>query len=162
VYVFQLTGPQARHEALLIGKHTLVIDNPMLTVRHVKGKNPVRVIWCTDAVENNALHVFNSMASTVFIKNGYGTSDAIHWYLQKTSPKALDVAELLYSYNLQSVLIEGGAKVLQQFIAEGLANRIVKIVNPELFLKKGVKAPSVQITNAPYNLGNDLVFDVKY
>lgn len=153
---------RARHEALLIGKQTLLIDNPELTVRHVVGKNPVRVIWCTNADVDSTLHVFNSKASTVFIKNGYGTSDATHWYLQNNLPKALDVAELLYTCNIQSVLIEGGAKVLQQFIAEGLANRIVKIVNPELFLKKGVKAPPMQITEKPYKLGKDLIYDIKY
>ena len=31
-------------DAIIIGKNTVKLDNPLLTVRHVKGKNPVRVI----------------------------------------------------------------------------------------------------------------------
>ena len=31
-------------DAIIIGKNTVELDNPLLTVRHVKGKNPVRII----------------------------------------------------------------------------------------------------------------------
>jgi 2,5-diamino-6-(ribosylamino)-4(3H)-pyrimidinone 5'-phosphate reductase len=31
-------------DAILIGKRTMMIDNPSLTARYVKGKNPVRII----------------------------------------------------------------------------------------------------------------------
>ena len=31
-------------DAIIIGKNTLVRDNPLLTVRYSKGKNPIRII----------------------------------------------------------------------------------------------------------------------
>ncbi|HJW20616.1 MAG TPA: dihydrofolate reductase family protein, partial [Candidatus Nitrosotalea sp.] len=31
-------------DAVLVGKNTVNIDNPLLTVRYVKGKNPIRII----------------------------------------------------------------------------------------------------------------------
>ncbi len=31
-------------DAILVGKNTIVVDDPLLTVRHVKGKNPIRII----------------------------------------------------------------------------------------------------------------------
>ena len=31
-------------DAIIIGKNTVEYDNPLLTVRHVKGKNPIRII----------------------------------------------------------------------------------------------------------------------
>src|SRR5574341_1000455 len=35
---------RSRVDAILVGKHTMTIDDPSLTVRHVKGKNPIRII----------------------------------------------------------------------------------------------------------------------
>ena len=35
---------RSKVDAILIGKNTLLQDDPLLTVRHVKGKNPIRII----------------------------------------------------------------------------------------------------------------------
>ena len=35
---------RSKVDAILIGKNTLLQDNPLLTVRHTKGKNPIRII----------------------------------------------------------------------------------------------------------------------
>ena len=35
---------RAKHDAILIGWRTAVLDDPILTVRYTKGKNPVRII----------------------------------------------------------------------------------------------------------------------
>lgn len=153
---------RAQHESILIGKQTLITDNPELTVRHVSGKNPIRLIWCTDSPIEHGFNIFNAKAKTVIIQNGIGTSDSRHWFLQKHKPLALDVAQLLYNQNIYSVLVEGGAKVIQQCISEGIANRIIKIVNPHVVLKKGVKAPQLQLNCKPYKLGEDFVYDIKY
>ena len=35
---------RSRIDAILVGKNTILKDDPLLTVRHTKGKNPIRVI----------------------------------------------------------------------------------------------------------------------
>ena len=35
---------RSKVDAILIGKNTLLQDNPLLTVRYTKGKNPIRII----------------------------------------------------------------------------------------------------------------------
>ena len=35
---------RSKFDAILIGKNTVEQDDPLLTVRHVKGKNPIRII----------------------------------------------------------------------------------------------------------------------
>ena len=35
---------RSEFDAILVGKNTIEQDNPLLTVRHVKGKNPIRII----------------------------------------------------------------------------------------------------------------------
>jgi len=35
---------RSKVDAILVGKNTVLRDNPMLTVRHIKGKNPIRII----------------------------------------------------------------------------------------------------------------------
>ena len=43
--------------------------------------------------------------------------------------------------NIQSVLVEGGAKLLQSFIDEKLYDEIIVITNPVLFIGQGLDAP---------------------
>ena len=41
---------RASVDAILIGKRTMMIDDPSLTVRYAKGKNPIRIIMGRDRV----------------------------------------------------------------------------------------------------------------
>ncbi len=35
---------RSKVDAILVGKNTVLLDNPLLTVRYTKGKNPIRII----------------------------------------------------------------------------------------------------------------------
>ncbi len=54
------------------------------------------------------------------------------------------ILEALYSLQIQSVLIEGGAKLLQSFIDEGLWDEARIITNEQMIIGEGVLAPVLQ------------------
>ncbi|HUR11260.1 MAG TPA: dihydrofolate reductase family protein, partial [Flavitalea sp.] len=54
------------------------------------------------------------------------------------------VLNALYHHNIQSVLVEGGQKVLQSFIDEDIWDEAYVITNTEMYSGQGIKAPSLQ------------------
>ncbi|MCC6582735.1 MAG: bifunctional diaminohydroxyphosphoribosylaminopyrimidine deaminase/5-amino-6-(5-phosphoribosylamino)uracil reductase RibD [Chitinophagales bacterium] len=107
-YVHQL---RAAHQAILVGKKTVLSDNPELSVRHWKGKNPIRIILGNANDIPADFNIFNNTAATVFLS-------AEH----KQPLSVSEILSQLYHKNIISVLVEGGADVLQQFIESNLWN----------------------------------------
>jgi diaminohydroxyphosphoribosylaminopyrimidine deaminase/5-amino-6-(5-phosphoribosylamino)uracil reductase len=62
------------------------------------------------------------------------------------------VAAYLYSNGVQSLLIEGGAQILNHFISEGLWDE-ARIFTGDIFFRGGVKAPEI---------GGKVISDVKF
>lgn len=96
---------RAQHQAILVGKRTVLADNPELTLRYWKGKNPLRVVLGNETDIPGHYHIFNSDAQTLFIRSKGHT----------TVPVPL-ILDQLREHPLISVLVEGGAHTLEQFI----------------------------------------------
>jgi diaminohydroxyphosphoribosylaminopyrimidine deaminase/5-amino-6-(5-phosphoribosylamino)uracil reductase len=111
-------------QAILIGTNTVLQDNPNLTVRNWTGKNPIRVILDKNDMLSKSLNIFNHEAETILIK--------------ETSAKA--ICEKLFEANINSIIIEGGAKTLQTFIDENIWDE-ARVFTGQLSFKNGVKAP---------------------
>ena len=117
-YVHQL---RAEHQAILTGKNTVLTDNPKLNVRHWQGKNPIRIVLGDeDGIPKN-YHVFNEDAATFFFHSIDHQPSTIGTILHQ-----------LYQKNIISVLVEGGANVLQQFIDANAWNEAVVITSDEV------------------------------
>ena len=114
---------RGEEDAILVGTSTALIDNPALTVRLWKGKNPMRVLIdkelkvCTDAA------IFNEEAETIVFN-----AKLTEWGKSKKLI-ALENFELylpqqilyqLYLLDVQSLIVEGGARTLQSFIDAGV------------------------------------------
>ena len=68
--------------------------------------------------------------------------DAVTVKLNNDQPVCFQIAEYLYSAGIQSLLIEGGAKVLNHFISYGLWDE-ARIFTGKKFFRGGVKAPVI-------------------
>ena len=44
---------RSKVDAILVGKNTVLVDNPLLTVRHTIGKNPTRIILDSKGILSN-------------------------------------------------------------------------------------------------------------
>lgn len=115
---------RTEEQAILVGYTTVLEDNPSLTTREWDGRNPIRVVLDQKETLSKDLNVFDHKAKTLCIK--------------ETSAKAM--CEKLHEANINSVIIEGGAKTLQLFIEENLWDEARIFIGKTSF-KKGVKAP---------------------
>lgn len=133
-------------KAILVGRNTAVLDNPSLTVRHWRGENPLRVVIDKDLSVPISSALFDDSAPTIVfnsVKNDF---------VGKTEYVCLDfdgdvlggVLSFLYSRNIQSLMVEGGAFTLNEFIDRGLWDEAV-VEKTRVSLGNGVSAPVMKV-----------------
>lgn len=115
---------RARHQAILVGTRTALWDNPTLTTRYWHGNNPLRL----------TIDRHNSLPPTLHLKDG-NIPTVIY-----TQENLQEILSDLYNRGIQSLLVEGGAKLLQAFINEGLWDEAY-IETAPFSLKQGIAAP---------------------
>ncbi|UAB76791.1 bifunctional diaminohydroxyphosphoribosylaminopyrimidine deaminase/5-amino-6-(5-phosphoribosylamino)uracil reductase RibD [Mesoflavibacter sp. SCSIO 43206] len=115
---------RAEEQAILVGTNTVLQDNPTLTVRDWTGKNPTRIVLDKNESLDKTFLVFNAEAETLTFKD--------------RTVKA--ICDQLFKSEINSVIIEGGAKTLQLFIDENLWDE-ARVFKGKTIFKSGVKAP---------------------
>jgi len=148
-----ITGPLAKQlnhkwrgeeDAILVGKNTAMIDNPQLTNRN-GCKNPIRIVIDKNLAIPITHHIYNDEAKTI-IFNEVKTNvvDNIH-YVQMEDMQfylAQKIAFQLYLMDIQSVIIEGGAQILDQFIIANLWDE-ARIFTATKKWEDGIAAPKL-------------------
>lgn len=135
---------RAEADAILVGRRTAELDNPSLTVRHWYGKNPVRVVLDRELTLSPDLHLFDGTVKTlVFTAKEHPDREGVEYirldYSQEIIPQVLTA---LYQRGLQTLLVEGGSRVLQSFIDAALWDEMVVEASARS-LHSGVKAPEI-------------------
>ena len=138
-FVHQL---RSQEEAILVGTKTALTDDPSLTTREVEGRNPVRILLDLDLKVPENFKIFNGEAKTIVFntKKNSVLNDLIFVKINRENV-AEEMLKHLYELQFQSVLIEGGAFTLQQFIDKNLWDEAIIIKNENLLLENGTKAP---------------------
>lgn len=132
---------RTQHDAILIGYRTAVMDNPRLTVRHLEGKNPLRVVWDPENGLPKDLQILKDDL-LVWIFNRYCERKMG----EKIWKKAADLKEVLrylLEADLGTVLVEGGRATLDFFISCNLWDQIYVFKALNVLAQNGVAAPSV-------------------
>lgn len=135
---------RADEHAILVGPQTALNDNPSLTVRKTEGKNPIRILIDFDLIVPQHFNIFNHEAETIIfntIKDEVISN--ISFIKIKKENLISQMMDKLYEKNIQSIIVEGGAKTLQHFIDEGIWDEAIVIKNENLFLSNGTKAPFI-------------------
>lgn len=117
---------RTQEQAILIGANTALMDNPMLTARLCSGANPLRAVASAHTTLPPDLNIFNSEAQTLVLRT--------------RSP--VEMLNTLYQKQVQSVMVEGGAHLLQSFINEGLWDECRIFTSPQRF-GEGAAAPRI-------------------
>lgn len=139
---------RARHDAILVGTRTALLDNPALDVRHWAGRAPLRLVIDRVGVLPADLKLFDGSAPTVV----YTALEIVDKFGKNVEQIELDfnmdilpqILSHLAKNNLNSLLVEGGATLLRSFIASGLWDYARVESNPALMLGAGVEAPMVE------------------
>jgi diaminohydroxyphosphoribosylaminopyrimidine deaminase/5-amino-6-(5-phosphoribosylamino)uracil reductase len=135
---------RAAEQAILVGAGTIRADNPRLNVREWKGADPIKLILSSSGSFSSKLTDNDPESKIiVFTHNPEARiSGAKMFVLQEKRASSLQICEYLYSLDIQSVFIEGGAEVLGHFISTGLWDEARIFKGIDLFIE-GVKAPMV-------------------
>ncbi len=133
---------RSEFESILVGKNTVLNDDPSLTVRAVQGKNPMRIVLDSNNEIPETAKIFNSDVETIVfnlhIESAFGK--ITHVKVRKINPST--VLQVLFESGIQSVLIEGGKQVLQSFIDANLWDE-ARIITGKLSFKSGTSAPEI-------------------
>ena len=135
--------------AILVGTNTIMADDPLLTNRLWTGENPVRLVIDKDLKLPGSAKVFNNDAPTIVFNvtkttiesKQQLTNNVFYYKVDKNESSIKQITKACYELNIQSILVEGGAKTLQSFIDEDLYEEIRIITNENLFVADGLDAP---------------------
>ena len=136
---------RSREQAILIGSVTALKDNPMLTVRDWYGKNPLRLVLSRDGKLPQTISLFNGETPTiVFTDNPQSDSQNLEYVaLIKGQDPIKTILKTLYQRKIQSLIVEGGAKLINLFIRQNLWDEARVFIGNQWF-KRGVKAPDIK------------------
>jgi diaminohydroxyphosphoribosylaminopyrimidine deaminase/5-amino-6-(5-phosphoribosylamino)uracil reductase len=162
-----ISGPLAKklvhkwrteEDAILIGKYTAIYDNPQLSAREWEGKNPIRIVIDKSLQVPVTHNVFNDSSKTiVFNEVKTVVTDNIHYIQMEDMQYYLPqkIAFQLYLMDIQSVIIEGGANLLSQFIAANLWDE-ARVFSSATSWNDGIEAPVIKgIIKDQINVGID-------
>ncbi|WP_037500656.1 bifunctional diaminohydroxyphosphoribosylaminopyrimidine deaminase/5-amino-6-(5-phosphoribosylamino)uracil reductase RibD [Sphingobacterium deserti] len=149
---------RAEEDAVLVGTSTAMLDNPSLTVRLWKGRNPKRILIDRDLVVPDDAALFDGMAETIVFnakradwqgKRKYIALENFALYLPQ------NILYQLYLMDVQSIIIEGGAKTLQQFIDAGVWDE-ARVFQSKARWTTGVASPRLSArARSSSKVGND-------
>lgn len=138
---------RSMHDAILVGTRTALLDNPSLNLRHWAGRSPLRLVIDRAGVLPVALNLFDGSLSTiVYTENavaGKFGKNVEQVVLDFSKDVIRQILAHLYSLKKQSLLVEGGAKLLQSFIDASLWDEARVEVNNSLVVGAGVAAPII-------------------
>jgi diaminohydroxyphosphoribosylaminopyrimidine deaminase/5-amino-6-(5-phosphoribosylamino)uracil reductase len=133
---------RASEQAILVGAGTLRADNPLLNVRYWKGADPLKIILSSsgDICGEFAINETNGTV-IVFTHSAEGESTGNKLVrLNENEPSSFQISDYLYKNGIQSLLIEGGEKVLNHFILTNMWDE-ARVFTGEQFFKDGIKSP---------------------
>lgn len=138
------------HDAILVGYRTALLDDPSLTNRYWYGKDPLRIILDEKLILPDNLKIFNDGKKTIVVCSE--KTDEKHC-LYKNRVEILKISfgnnfvdnliSKLFDIGVRSILVEGGAKTLQNFINTGLYDEVL-VEKSNILLGEGVKSPEIK------------------
>jgi len=181
---YYVTGPDnVRHlhrlralaDAIVIGAGTVQRDDPQLTVRHVEGANPVRVVLDPSARLDTSRRVFSDAAAPTLVVHAEGVTSRAPGDAEVLRVPAeggrlkLDVLlESLHARGLFFVFVEGGGETVSRFLEAGLLDRLHVAIAP---LVTGSGRPGLTLpareriadclrpAHRVFTMGGDVLFD---
>jgi len=181
---YYVTGPDnVRHlhrlralsSAIVVGAGTVARDDPQLTVRHVEGAHPVRVILDPSARLDARRRVFTDGAAPTLVVHAEGGAARAPGNAEVLEvPSGGNGLELdvllarLHARGLTSVFVEGGGATVSRFLEAGLLDRLHIAIAPLVTGRgrQGLTLPAreripdcLRPAHRVFAMGSDVLFD---
>lgn len=137
---------RTEEQSILVGSGTVIADNPRLTARNWPGGSPVRLVIDREGKLSGDLHILDGTVKTfIFTYSAAKTQDNVT-YVQPDRNKDMVMAllEFLLTKNIQSVMVEGGKILLDEFIRQGCWDE-ARVFTGNCSFGKGVPAPAINM-----------------
>ena len=135
---------RSEEAAILVGRKTALKDDPSLTTRLYPGDNPIRCVTDNDLTLPPWLTLFDRTTPTIIFNLLKEAKEKnIKWVKLKDGDVATLVTSM-YHQDIQSVIVEGGATLLQSFINARLWDEARVIRNEQLTIEKGIDSPALK------------------
>ena len=163
--IVRLHKLRSKVDAILIGKNTVLQDDPMLNVRFVRGKNPTRIILDstgTISEKSKILQTSNNIPTIIAVSKKITKVNLkkLHQFpveviIAGTSSVNIKLLlKKLSTRKLNTILVEGGGTINWEFIKQSLFDELIVTLSP--FLIGGKDAISfiqgrgfTKISNSP-------------
>lgn len=153
---------RSEEAAIMAGTNTVMMDDPQLTNRLWNGSQPTRIVVDMDLRLPSSLNVFDgSVATIVFNALKHEENKNLLFY-QVTRDVSLvqQVLNALYHLKILSVMVEGGARLIQSFLDEGAWHEARILTNTKLIYGNGgIQSPIMENAKLQkeFFIENDLV-----
>lgn len=117
---------RAYEDGILVGKNTIINDNPKLNTRYYSGANPTRLIIDKNLEIPLDRNIFDKTQRTIIFNSikeenkDKASSILIYKKLDFTKNIIPEILNHLYENKVLSIIIEGGKTTLESFISQSL------------------------------------------
>jgi len=134
---------RSKVDGILVGKNTVMHDNPLLTVRYTKGKNPVRIILDSQgniSSRSKILQTSNEIPTIIAVSKKITKSNLKKLYkfpveVIITGENSVNIKSLLKKLSdkkITTILVEGGGTINWEFIRQNLFDELIITLSPFL------------------------------
>ena len=134
---------RSKVDGILVGKNTVIHDNPLLTVRYTKGKNPVRIILDSQgniSSKSKILQTSNEVPTIIAVSKKITKSNLKKLYkfpveVIITGENSVNIKSLLKKLSdkkITTILVEGGGTINWEFIKQNLFDELIITLSPFL------------------------------
>tara|TARA_B110000438_G_C15653904_1_gene580800 strand:- start:93 stop:746 length:654 start_codon:yes stop_codon:yes gene_type:complete len=175
---------RSKFDAILVGKNTIEQDDPLLTVRYVKGKNPTRIILDSHGTIKNSSQIIKTCknVSTIIVISELASKLNLNRLKKlplivivcgKEQVNITKLVKILYKKGIKNILLEGGGTLNYSFLKKNLIDEMIITLTPYVlgskntvnlfegisFISSKVKLP-IKLKNVQKN-ANEVILNYK-
>ena len=146
---------RALEQGIAVGANTALVDSPQLNVRSIEAPSPRIVLLDPDVIIHSEHALIQQNGNLIHVagpSKGFATKHALHWEVKEGLDALLE--RLYTEFNLSSLLIEGGATVLNDFLHQDAWNEI-KYWTSSAAIESGLPAPIIPEHTLPLPHGRE-------